>query len=345
MTENNTVTTRQPTPAERFTAMVIRQYAADVGQVDMSEYERTLLQHCFIKCDMAFAEARSKQKEDQLPIEWANVNMTKLAIDSAHRIKLGIDGLVPGHLYPIAYYNKATGRYDIDLRIGYKGEIYYVRNASLRPVHDIRVELVYSNDEFIVYKKGATCKIEGYDLNIKNPFDRGDVVGGFAYIEYEDEKDNLLLVMSKAKFDDRRAKSGSDKFWGPYYEEMCFKTLVHAAAKKITIDPRKVNMDSLNAVEIDEETVLRDDDQPLGNGAELVLDPEDVIKGKPQTPALPQETASAVIDEYARPYPSAEQEQLQDTYSMPSAQQQAAGAEYSRNTEQPSQVQRRKKPF
>ena len=147
--------------------------------------------------------------------------------------------------------------------------------------------------------------------------------------EYEDEKDNLLLVMSKAKFDDRRAKSGSDKFWGPYYEEMCFKTLVHAAAKKITIDPRKVNMDSLNAVEIDEETVLRDDDQPLGNGAELVLDPEDVIKGKPQTPALPQETASAVIDEYARPYPSAEQEQLQDTYSMPSAQQQAAGAEYS----------------
>lgn len=289
MTENNTVATRQPTSAERFTNMVIRQYAADVGHVELSEYERTLLQHCFIKCDMAFADARAKQKEDQLPIEWANVNMPKLALDAAHRIKLGIDGLIPGHLYPIAYYNKAKNCYDIDLRVGYKGEIFYVRQASLRPIRDIRVELVYSNDEFVVYKKGASCKIEGYDLKVNNPFDRGAVVGGFAYIEYEDEQDNVLLVMSKAKFDERRRLSGSDKFWGPYYEEMCYKTLVHAAAKKVTIDPRKINAESLSAVEVDEDAVLHDDDQPIGNGADLVLDAQDI---KVDPPALPPQQKS-----------------------------------------------------
>lgn len=291
MIEKNTVQTRNYTPAERFTAAVVRQYAADVGQVELTEYERTLLQHCFIKCDMAFADARSKQKDDQLPIEWANVNMKKLALDAAHRIKLGIDGLVPGHLYPIAYYNKASKLYDIDLRIGYKGEIYYVMNSSMRPIHDIRVELVYSNDEFVVYKKGTTCKIEGYDLKVTNPFDRGEVVGGFAYIEYEDEQDNTLMVMSKAKFDERRRLSGSDKFWGPYYDEMCYKTLVHAAAKKITIDPRKINVDALNAVEIDEETTLHDDEQPSTPArGEIILDAdEDDLEETPQQPLLQQE--------------------------------------------------------
>ena len=295
MSENNTVTTQTPTPSERFAAMVVRQYAADVGHVEMSDYERTLLQHCFIKCDMAFAEARSKQKEDQLPIEWANINMKKLAIDAANRIKLGIDGLIPGHLYPIAYYNKATNQYDVDLRVGYKGEIYYVRQSSLRPIHDIRVELVYSNDEFIVYKKGASCKIEGYDLKVNNPFDRGTVVGGFAYIEYEDQQDNLLLTMSKAKFDERRRLAGGDKFWGPYYEEMCYKTLVHAISKKITIDPLKINastINAINAVDIDEETVMQDDSQPIGNGAEIILDPKDV---KVSAELLPQGSATMQI--------------------------------------------------
>lgn len=293
MSEDKTVATRNATPAERFTAMVIRQYAADVGHVEMSEYERTLLQHCFIKCDMAFAEARAKQDKNDLPIDWVNINMKKLAIDAAHRIKLGIDGLIPGHLYPIAYYNKNTKQYDVDLRVGYKGEIYYTQQASLRPIRDIRVELVYSTDEFVVYKKGASCKIEGYDFKVNNPFERGEVAGGFAYIEYMDDQSNVLICMGRAKFDERRKKAGSDKFWGPYFDEMCYKTLVHAAAKKVTLDPKKINVASLAQLEADEEIYPEDALQPLGNGAEIVLDEQDV---KTQQPALPQQPATIQTD-------------------------------------------------
>ena len=250
MTEN-AVATRNPTPAERFSNMVLRQYAGDVGHVEMNENERMLLQHFFIKCDMAFKEANARKKNDLPPIEWAKINMTKLATDAVHRIKLGIDGLIPGHLYPIAYYNKETGLYDVDPRIGYVGEIYYKQKASYYPIHDIRIELVHETDEFTVYKQDMNNLVEGYTFKVNNPFNRGKVVGGFAYIDFEDTTRNLLFIMSAAEINKRG--TGSD-FWKKWEQEMQYKTLVHAAMKKIQLDPEKINMEAAGAVEIDEET-------------------------------------------------------------------------------------------
>lgn len=268
MSKNNTVTTQAPTPSERFEAMVVRQYAADVGHVEMSDYERTLLQHCFIKCDMAFKEANAKKKNDNPPIEWANINMSKLALDAANRIKLGIDGLIPGHLYPIAYYNNATNLYDVDLRVGYMGEIFYKQKASMHPIHDIRFELVHETDEFTVYKKDMNNKIEGFIFRVNEPFKRGKVTGGYAYIEYEDETKNVLVVMSVEEINKR--KPGNSDFWNKWPEEMQYKTVVHAAMKKINLDPEKINIEAANAVDIDDETVYVEE-PPAGNGQEIAL--------------------------------------------------------------------------
>lgn len=302
MSENNTVATRSATPAERFAAMVVRQYAADVGHVEMSEYERMLLQHCFIKCDMAFKEANAKKKNDNPPIEWAIINMSKLALDAANRIKLGIDGLIPGHLYPVAYYNKSTQLYDVDLRIGYVGEIFYKQKAALHPIHDIRVELVHETDEFTVYKKDMNNKIEGFTFKVNEPFKRGKVTGGYAYIEYDDETQNVLVVMSIEEINKRNP--GNSDFWHKWPEEMQYKTVVHAAMKKVILDPAKINMDAASAVEIDDETVY-EEDHPVENGAEISLDPS------ANQPALPQQEeairtdyqVSMQIEDAPRPIP------------------------------------------
>ena len=124
----NELVTQEATPSLRFTQMVERQYSTEVGQLDMSDHERQLLQHLFIKCDSAFIEANAKQGKDQLPIVWKNINMTKLAIDAVHRIRLGLDALIPGHVFPIAYFNKDTKQYDIESGFARAG---FIQSAPL----------------------------------------------------------------------------------------------------------------------------------------------------------------------------------------------------------------------
>ena len=304
----NELVTKDASPSLRFSQMVERQYLSEVGGLDMTDHERQLLQHLFIKCDSAFIEANSKLGKDQLPITWNNINMTKLAIDAVHRIRLGLDALIPGHVYPIAYYNKDTKRYDVDLRIGYKGEAYYIRRASLRPIKDIRVELVFSTDEFIVYKKGLSSKVEGYDFNIKQPFDRGDLVGGFAYLEYEDDSENVLIVLSKKSFDKYRSLAKSATFWNQWYEEMCYKTLVHRIADKVTIDPLKISAQSIAAVQAD---VERPEPVALPQQPTVVLDLDPDALAEPQPAAEPLEVLGEIRD--PEEAPEAEMEPADET--------------------------------
>lgn len=91
---------REPTHSERFAAMVERQFAGEVGNLNFTSYEKTLAQHLFIKVDAALAEAETKRRDASKPaIAWPNINMTKLAIDAVNRVQLGIDALIPGSLY------------------------------------------------------------------------------------------------------------------------------------------------------------------------------------------------------------------------------------------------------
>ena len=276
-----TIVKREATPSERFTAAVQRQFAAEVGNLNFSAYEKTLAQHLFIKIDAALIEAETKRKDSSKPaVTWANVNMTKIAIDAVNRVQLGIDALIPGSLYPITYLNDRTKKYDVDLRVGYKGEMYYKCEASVKPVKNVRVELVYTTDNFTVYKAGLKNSIEGYDFEITQPFDRGEIVGGFGYIEYLDGTDNVLVTISKAEIDKYRGKAMGDKFWGEWYAEMAYKTIVHRLMSKIVIDPAKVNAVAMAKVDAEDGlTLLHDDlmDAPpvLPADAEPIATPDD----------------------------------------------------------------------
>lgn len=133
-------------------------------------------------------------------------------------------------------------------------------NYALIPPKSVTIDLVYSTDTFKPIKKGYNQPFETYEFEITNPFNRGDIIGGFGYIEYEDKSRNELVIMTKKDIDKRRPKFASANFWGGeviewkngqkiteekegWYEEMCRKTLIREvySQKHIPLDPKKVD--------------------------------------------------------------------------------------------------------
>lgn len=249
--ETTAIAKREATASERFALAVEKQYGGEVGKLTMTEYDKTLAQHLFVKIDAAFAEMNARKSGSDILVSWNNINMRKLAIDAVHRVQLGIDALIPGHLYPIAYFNGKTQQYDVDLRVGYKGELFYKMRASVKPVQDVRIELVYDTDEFTVYKKGVNCDVEGYDFRVTSPFARGELVGGFGYLCFDRAEDNVLVVLSKAEIERYRAagKAANGNFWRDWYEQMAYKTIAHRLMDKIILDPEKINVTAMAGVE------------------------------------------------------------------------------------------------
>jgi len=277
-TDSNTtnITERKPTGGERFTLAVERQFSAEVGNLQMSAYDKQLAQHLFVKIDAAIIELDAHRKEGNLPIVRENINMRKLAMDAVNRMQLGIDALIPGSIYPIAYFNGKTKQYDLDLRIGYRGEQFYKMNASVKPIKDIRIELVYSKDTYEVHKADMNHACDGYVFELGAPFieERGELRGGFGHIIFEDGS-SVHVPVGKAEIDKYKGKAMGDKFWGEWYAEMAYKTIVHRTMNKIIIDPQKICVSALAKAESDE-IPPEPRETPAMEGNEVIdLPPED----------------------------------------------------------------------
>ncbi len=232
------------TMSERFTNAVIGEFQSTIGGIELTAYQKKLAQHLFIKVDVALKDLEAKRIKDNRkvsPYEWKNVNMEKLAIDSIHRIELGLDALIPNHISVIPYFNGKKNLYDLDLRIGYEGNDYYRRNMATEEPVNIIYELVYSKDKFTVIKKNNNQKFDSYEFQIDNPFDRGAVIGGFGYIEYKDISKNVLVLVSEKEFLSSKAAAQSNKFWDKHQAKMRLKTLVHRTTEHIKLDPEKIN--------------------------------------------------------------------------------------------------------
>lgn len=232
------------TMSERFTNAVIGEFKSTIGGIELSPYQKKLAQHLFVKVDISLKDLEAKRIKDNrkvAPYEWKNVNMEKLSIDAIHRIELGLDALIPNHISIIPYFNGKRKLYDIDLRIGYEGNDYYRRQMATEQPKNIIYELVYSKDEFAVLKKSSDQKIDSYEFKIKEPFDRGSVIGGFGYIEYSDNSKNILVLVSEKEFLSSKSDAQSKKFWNNHPEKMRLKTLVHRTTEHIKLDPEKIN--------------------------------------------------------------------------------------------------------
>lgn len=261
----------QANMSERFMQKVIHEFSGSVGEFQITEYQRQLIQGYFIGVDRALktAEAERVRKNENnrdhkydnaVPVTWANVNMADLALDVVHYARLGLDTMQANFITPIPYLNKKAGRYDINLMLGYNGIKYIAEKFALCPPKSVTIELVYSTDNFKPYKKGRGNDVESYDFEITNPFDRGNIVGGFGYIEYDDAHKNELVLMSMKDIEKRKPEYASANFWGGkanewkngkkvevdkdgWLDEMCRKTLIREvySPKHILLDPRKVD--------------------------------------------------------------------------------------------------------
>lgn len=249
---------KEQTASERFTGMVMKEFEGNVGELNLNDYQRQLIRNYFIGIDNALRNAEtsrqlSTKKKDDPTVTWNNVNMNKLATDVVQNAKLGLDMSIANHLHVVPYKNSKTGKYDLNLMAGYEGLKYIATQFSLYKIVDIKVELVRENDTFQpVYKNN----IEGYEFKITNPFNRGNVIGGFGYIRYENEIHNKLVVMTVDELLKRKPSTASAEFWGGtkynyttkenekdegWTDEMLYKTMVRATCKKVTVDPKKVN--------------------------------------------------------------------------------------------------------
>lgn len=315
----------QANMSERFMQKVIREFSGSVGEFQITEYQRQLIQGYFIGVDRALktAEAERVRKNENnrdhkydnaVPVTWANVNMADLALDVVHYARLGLDTMQANFITPIPYLNKKAGRYDINLMLGYNGIKYIAEKFALCPPKSVTIELVYSTDNFKPYKKGRGNDVESYDFEITNPFDRGHIVGGFGYIEYDDPKKNELVLMSMKDIEKRKPEYASANFWGGkanewkngkkvevdkdgWLDEMCRKTLIREvySPKHILLDPRKVD-DSYQYMK-QREARLAEAQDDMRRIIDVTANsvPVEQVKELPTQVAVPQEEIPAAI--------------------------------------------------
>ncbi len=110
----------QPTPAQRFANAVEREFTANNGvSIQLTNFQRKIIQSYFIKIDMVLAEAerkrlaKSEKYRDAVPVKWENVNMPQLAVNVIAFSAIGLDPAQPNHINPIPFKNNNTGKYDI----------------------------------------------------------------------------------------------------------------------------------------------------------------------------------------------------------------------------------------
>jgi recombination protein RecT len=236
--------------SDRFMQAVIKEFSSVSSEIAFTPYQKKLAQHLLVKIDTSLKDLEIKRqntpaKKDNKPITWENVNMEKLATDAVDRIDLGLDALIPNHIHVIPYFNGRKQKYDLDLRVGYAGKDLYYRQMAVETPENIVYELVHENDVFLPKMKSIHNDVESYEFEITQPFKRGQVIGGFGYIMYKNQRKNKLILVSAEQFERSQSK-GNATFWKDYPDEMKWKTVVTKTVTKLQLDPEKINKAFLN---------------------------------------------------------------------------------------------------
>jgi recombination protein RecT len=255
----------------RFMNKVIAEFTGGVGEPALTNFQKRLAQNYFIAIDAALKKAevgrmkKDAEYRDQLAITWNNVNMEQLARNVVAAARIGLDPALSNHVAMTAFKNNNLSKYDIVFIDGYRGVELKAIKYGLCVPDSVVVELVYSTDTFKPIKKDIRNEVETYEFTINNPFDRGEIVGGFYYHIYSNNKTkNKLVFWSIDEILKRKPKYASVEFWGGekdeykngkktgkkvqvegWYKEMCYKTIYRAAFSDITIDSQKIDDDYL----------------------------------------------------------------------------------------------------
>lgn len=310
--------------SEAFTNKVLKEFGSNVaGNIQVTDYQRQLIQGYFIATDRALKMAEEKRVsknannkdhkwDNQDPINWNTVDLNALALDVVHYARMGLDMMQDNHLSAIPFKDNnrvaktGTKMYTVNLMPGYNGIQYIAEKYALEKPVSVTVELVYSTDTFKPLKKNRENRIESYDFEINNAFDRGDIVGGFGYIEYAEPTKNKLVIMTMKDIMKRRPEKASGEFWGGkkkvwengkqvevttegWFEEMCLKTVKREvySAKNMPRDPKKID-DAYEYMRMQEIRLAQMETQEVidANAGQVIIDTPEAQE-VPQQPAQP----------------------------------------------------------
>ena len=292
------------TASERFTNMVMAQYSSIGPAHEFTTKEKQLIRGYFITIDQMLAKTeadrlrknennRDHKYDNALPYSWNTIDLPQLAQDLAHYAHVGLDMMEDNTLVPIPFKNNKGNMYTVTLMEGYNGIRYQAEKYALHPFRSVTVEVIYANDVFKPLKKSISRPFDSYEFEIPQPFDRGEPVGVFGYIEYEDSSNNKLVFFSKADVLKRKPPYASPEFWGgkkTVYEngkkvekemegwlpEMFAKTMKREiyGLKHIIRDPAKVD-ESYNYIRQREQQYMdiavEAEVQENGNGEPIML--------------------------------------------------------------------------
>ena len=297
--------------SEQFTSKVLREFGSTAGAIQVTDYQRQLIQGYFIAIDRALKAAEEKRLykntnnsdhtyDDPNPITWNTVDLNALALDVVHYARMGLDMMQNNHLSAIPFKNNnkscksGTKMYTVTLMPGYNGIQYIALKYALEKPVSVTTELVYSTDTFKPIKRSHDNKVESYVFEINNAFDRGEIVGGFGYIEYKEPEKNKLVIMTLKDIMKRRPEKAAGEFWGGtktvwekgkkkevetdgWFEEMCLKTLKREvySAKNMPRDPKKID-DAYQHMKLQEIRMAEMEAQELidSNSGQIVIDIE-----------------------------------------------------------------------
>ena len=220
--------------AERFTGKVLACYGEISAKAEFTNAEKELIAGYFVKIDDSLKEQGISWRELE-----ENGKMNEIAISLSNKAMLGLDMRIDNHFFVIPSRGKKNGKITIKYITGYKGEKHIAMQFAITKPLDIIAELVYSTDVFEPIKSPDG---DSYVLKITNAFNRGEIIGGFAYIKNDDERLNRIFELSIQKILERKPTYvwDNDNFWAKHPEAMYKKTLIKEACKNIDIDVNKI---------------------------------------------------------------------------------------------------------
>lgn len=292
---NNTLAVKNDaelTTSERFMNKVLAEFKGSVGDVALTKFQKRLAQNYFIVADNVLKKAEEKRKKksekyrDSLPVTWSNINLEELAISVVAAARVGWDPTQDNHVSLIPFKQNALNKYGMTLMPGYRGRQIKAVKYGLDVPDDVIVELVYSTDKFKSHKKSYSNKVEHYEFEIINDFDRGEIIGGFYYhVFFEKPEKNKLIVLSLKEIEKRKPDKAAAEFWGGdkdvwengkvvgkehiegWFDKMCYKTIFIAAYKDITIDSQKIDDDYLKLKQVENEFSEAEVEQTIAENA------------------------------------------------------------------------------
>ena len=171
--------------------------------------------------------------------------------------QLGLEPGIEGQAYLIPYFNRNTGKMEVQFQIGYKGlvELYH-RNAE---TSTLDMQKVCKNDTF-EYQLGT----EGYIKHIPKLTDRGETVAYYAIATFKDGH-KVFKIMSKeeciehGKTHSKMFNKKTQQFGGVWQTEedaMCLKTVLIQLMKLM---PKSIEVQKALAYDGTTKTVIAED--------------------------------------------------------------------------------------